>query len=102
MVNPVKLHQELESGGLPIVSVDATGALIFERELDEAERERAREICLGHDPRDRAAERQQAYLRAGINPQAMIAALWELLMEDRPEAAQAMQARREAIKLEIE
>jgi hypothetical protein len=31
----------------------------------------------------------------------MVVALWEMIVENRPEAAQALQSRREAIKLQF-
>jgi hypothetical protein len=44
------------------------------------------------------AERREAYLDAGCTVEAMVAAMWELLVEGRAERSQELQARREAVK----
>lgn len=49
----------------------------------------------------RAEQRRRAYLAAGVNLEAMIVALWEKEVENRPGAALALQASREAIKAQI-
>jgi hypothetical protein len=44
------------------------------------------------------AERREAYLDAGCTVEAMVVAMWELLVEGRAERSQELQARREEVK----
>lgn len=97
--NPEKLHQELERAGLPVVSVDIFANAEFSRPLSEQEQQTAKQIIQNHDPDPSPEERcRAAYLAAGITPEALIAALWEKVVEGRPASADELQARREAIK----
>lgn len=48
------------------------------------------------------AERRQAeYVKQGASTDALVVALWEQIVEDRPESADALQAIREQVKLDI-
>jgi hypothetical protein len=58
MINPSKLHRELERAGLPVESVAASGRIDYSRALVEHEKALAENICGAHDPRDYVAERQ--------------------------------------------
>lgn len=42
--------------------------------------------------------RREEYEKEGITPQMMIIALWELAVENRPQAVNELQAKRQAIK----
>jgi hypothetical protein len=59
-------------------------------------------LIAAHDPRDVDKERQDAYNRAGVTIEALAVALWEKLVENRPEAAEALQIKREQIKTKTE
>ena len=48
--------------------------------------------------KDYAFKRQAEYLKEGITSEALIVALWEQIVENRPEAAQTLQAKRTAVK----
>jgi hypothetical protein len=47
---------------------------------------------------DVSEARRKEYLKAGLTSEAMVVALWEKIMEERPDAATIMQATRETIK----
>lgn len=46
-------------------------------------------------------KRRIEYLKAGVNPSEMLVALWELVVEKRPEAADALQIKRLEVKAKI-
>lgn len=46
-------------------------------------------------------QRRNAYNAAGINGDVAVVALWEKIMEDRPQSSDALQAIREQIKLQF-
>lgn len=46
-------------------------------------------------------KRQAEYAKQGATTQALVVALWEQVVEDRPESAAALQAIREQVKLDI-
>ena len=50
---------------------------------------------------DLAERRQAEYVKAGARVEDMIVALWEKIVEDRPEAAAALQEIREQVKTDI-
>jgi len=50
---------------------------------------------------DLAERRQAEYVKQGATTQSLIVALWEKIVEDRPESADALQAIREQVKLDI-
>lgn len=45
-----------------------------------------------------AAQREDDYPRSGSTEKAMIVALWEKVVENRPQAADALQVKRDAVK----
>ena len=50
---------------------------------------------------DLAERRQAEYVKAGASTDALVVALWEQIVEDRPESADALQAIRAKVKLDI-
>jgi len=50
---------------------------------------------------DLAERRQAEYVKAGASTDALVVALWEQIVEDKPESADALQAIREQVKLDI-
>jgi len=99
-INVTKLHRELVEAGIPIEGVAATEPprIDFLVEATDEQRVLAEEILEAHVPKDDREKRQQAYLEAGVTPEAMIAALWERMVEGRSEASEALQAIREAVQ----
>lgn len=51
--------------------------------------------------RDRSALRSERYNEVGATTEKMVAALWEMVVEKRPESANTIQAARQLIKQEI-
>ena len=100
-VNPRKLHNELAAAGLPVVSVTSDGAIYYGRELTSEELETAMVIVRDHKPYDRDAARREAYIRAGIDVETLVVALWEKYIEGDDTASAAIQAEREKIKEQI-
>jgi hypothetical protein len=100
MINPTKLHQELVQAGIPIDGVDDSNppTISFRAEATDKQKEMALKIVAAHVPEDYLDKRKTAYLQEGITPDAMIAALWERVVENHPEASNALQEQREAIK----
>jgi len=49
-VEPSKLHQELASAGLPVVSVHSDGRVDYSHRLTKSEESKAQEIIANHDP----------------------------------------------------
>jgi hypothetical protein len=96
--NPLKLHKDLAAAGLPVVSVSSAGRLDFSRQLTPQEQTLANQIAAAHTPADPSAERLAAYNLAGITPEELIVALWEKIIENRPEAADSLQSERLAVK----
>lgn len=47
------------------------------------------------------AQRTTRYMEVGATPDQMVIALWEKIMENRPQAADAMQSIRQQVKQEI-
>ena len=97
-VNPMKLHKELLAAGLPVESVVCDGRMYFTRELNAAEVNLADALLAAHDAFDLEAARRAAYLELGIDTDALVIALWEQVIEGRPEAAAALQVLREQVK----
>ena len=50
---------------------------------------------------DLAERRQAEYVKQGASTDALVVALWEQIVEDRPESADALQAIRAQVKLDI-
>ena len=50
---------------------------------------------------DLAERRQAEYVKQGASTDALVVALWEQIVEDRPESADALQAIRAKVKLDI-
>jgi hypothetical protein len=100
MINATKLHQELVEAGIPIDGVVATEPprIDFRPEVTEAQQAVALAILAAHVPEDYQDKREAAYVAQGVTVEAMIAALWERVVEDRPEASESLQAIRENIK----
>jgi hypothetical protein len=48
-----------------------------------------------------AERREEEYRKQGINEHALIVALWEMIVENRPEVATALELMREKIKADI-
>lgn len=93
----VKLDQELRAAGVPIhgVSGSNVGRIDFRPEATEADKASAAAILEAHDPAPTYdAERRNEYPPTD----AMVVALWERIVEGRPEAAAALQAQREGVK----
>lgn len=103
MINVGKLHQELVQAGIPIDGVvDATPPYIdFRPEATDEQRQQAQAILDAHVPEDYRDRRQQAYIERGVTVEAMVIALWERVVEGRPEASDALQSIRETIKAEF-
>lgn len=101
MVNIWKLYKELAAAGLPVCGVSSAGRMDFTRPLSAVEQVLAGQLLNAHVPDDRAEDRQKAYLEQGITPEAMVIALWEHIIENRPQSAQALQTLREQIKQRV-
>lgn len=103
MINTNKLHQELVQAGIPIDGVADTipPRIDFQAEATAAQQQQALTILAAHIPEDYVDKRQQAYIERGVTAEALIAALWERVVEGRPEAAEALQTIRESIKAQF-
>jgi len=55
-------------------------------------------IIAAHNPRDVEDERRKKYNAAGVTIEAMIVALWEQVVEQRPAAAQELELLRQGVK----
>lgn len=91
----LRLDAALSKAGVPIYGVDMFGFVSFKPEATEQHRALAAQIVAAHDPAPTYAE-----MRAKEYPttDALIVALWERLIENRPEASVALQAQRLAVK----
>jgi len=49
-INPQKLHQELKTAGLPVVSVSSSGRIDYSRSLTSTEKNLALQVIAAHDP----------------------------------------------------
>lgn len=98
-VNPQKLHKELQVAGLPVSGVRSDGFVCFETSLSEEEFQLAALLIEQHDPTPCIADqRLEKYLEEGLTDHELIVALWEHVIENRPEAAAELQAVRQTIK----
>lgn len=100
MINVTKLSRELMEAGIPIDGVADTEPprIDFQPQATEKQRQAALAILEAHVPEDYSDQRQVAYLQAGITAHALVIALWERVVEGRPESADALQSKRSAIK----
>ena len=94
IVNVAKIDRELKVAGIPIHGCSSTSRIDFKDEATREQREAAAAILAAHDPYDYAAERAKEYPSVA----ALMVALWERDVEGRPEAADALQKQREAVK----
>ncbi len=103
MINATKLHQELVKAGIPIDGVGDTvpPRIDFRPEATEVQQEQALAILAAHVPEDYLDKRQAAYVQEGVTIKAMVVAVWERVVEGRPEASDALQAIRERIKAQF-
>jgi hypothetical protein len=103
MINVSKLHKELENVGLPVCCVrDGMPVADYTRKLTAAEIKQADAIVAAHDPTPSLAERRVTeYEKQGCTQKALIVALWELVVENRPDAATALELVRERVKEDI-
>ena len=91
---------------MPYVERDQSGNIvtISKRPLYDGQEfvlHNAPEIISGHY-RDRSAVRSEKYNEVGATTEKMVAALWEMVVEKRPESANAIQAKRQQVKAEIQ
>ncbi len=100
-INPMKLHKELEAAGLPVEGVTSEGRLDWQRTLTKEEQELAAGILAQHDASDPEAARRRAYREKGLDAEALAGALWEMLVEGKPEKVQALQAVKEQAEAEL-
>lgn len=97
--HPGRLQAELATAGLPVVGASSDGRMDFARPLSAEEAALAEQIRAAHNPAPTTTElRRREYERLGISAHELIVALWEKVIEGRPEAAEALQARRLAVK----
>ena len=96
-INTQKLHRELEAAGIPIDGVASDGRINFRSEVTDEQRQRALAIQQAHVPEDYLDKRRAAYLEQGITVENLVLALWERMVEGKPEASENLQALREAI-----
>jgi Zn-dependent M16 (insulinase) family peptidase len=100
MINVAKLHQELLRAGIPIEGVAATEPprIDFLPGATEEHRKQADTILAAHIPEDVEEKRRVAYAQRGVTAEAMVEALWEYIVEGRPEAVQKLQATRQTVQ----
>ena len=81
-INPQKLHQELKTADLPVVSVSSSGRIDYSRSLTTTERTTANQIIANHDPivsdSDVFIEKLKA---ASISRDDVLFALWKSVSE---------------------
>ncbi|MGV8026748.1 MAG: hypothetical protein AB2L18_09345 [Anaerolineaceae bacterium] len=77
-INPEKLHQELKTAGLPVVSVSSTGRVDYSRSLTNTEQESANKVIAEHDPAisDKTVFLEKLAL-AGLSRDDVLYALWK-------------------------
>lgn len=94
--NLSKLDVELRVAGIPIDGVSGTkiGRIDFRPEVTPEQREQAAAILAAHDPYDYASERAKEYPSIAE----VMVALVEKIGEGRPEAFDALMAKRMVVK----
>ena len=99
---PIKLYNELIAAGIPVDGCSSDGRIDFKPEATPEQRQQAAAILAAHDPTPALAERREMeYLKQGVTDHALIVALWEKLIENRSDLADALQAIRVSVKHEI-
>lgn len=103
LINIPRLTFELKTVGLPVLSVSCLpdGNLNFvsyTRNLTEVETAQALAIIAQHSAWDYRDDRYMDYMDAGLDTLTLIEALIEAVSENRPDALNAIQAKRLAIK----
>jgi type III secretory pathway component EscU len=64
LINVSKLHQELVSAGLPVVSVRSTGEVQYSRLISKADELKAEAIINAHDPTEVPVPTSDQMIRA--------------------------------------
>ncbi|MCA0457140.1 MAG: hypothetical protein LCI00_24425 [Chloroflexi bacterium] len=106
-VNLIRLQRELEQAGLPIVGLstaDGTKATVrfdFSPDVTDEQRVQAANILKVHAPITAEDKRREAYAQKGITDTTMILALWEQIVEGKPEKVQAIQVMKQQIDNEF-
>ena len=101
-VNPTKLHQELLTAGLPVVSVASDGRVDYSRDLTTTEQTTAAAVIAAHNTAQTTEEtRIAAYYDSGISLQDLVFALWYKIMQDDPTSADAIQTSMDTINAAI-
>ena len=101
-INPVKLHQELLSAGLPVVSVSTDGRVDYSRDLTVSEQKTSAAVIAAHNVSQTTEEsRMQAYLDAGISVQNIAFALWAKVMQEDSTDADEIQSLMDVINATI-
>jgi hypothetical protein len=101
-INPVKLHQELLSVDLPVVSVSTDGRIDYSRDLTVSEQSTAAAVIAAHNVSQTTEEScMQAYFDAGISVQSMAFALWKKIMQADSTDADEIQSLMDAINATI-
>ena len=81
-INPEKLHQELRTAGLPVVSVSSSGRIDYSRSLTATERNTATKVVAVHD---HAVSDKDVFLEklalAGLSRDDVLYALWKSVSE---------------------
>lgn len=99
---PIKLYNELIAAGIPVDGCSSDGRIDFKPEATLEQRQQATAILAAHDPTPSLAERREMeYLKQGVTDHALIDALWEKLIENKPDLADALQAVREKVKNDV-
>ncbi len=100
-INPLKLHKELEAAGLPVEGVTSEGRLDWQRVLTKEEQDQAAAILAQHEAFDLEIARRCLYAEKGLDAGALVSALWEMLVESKPEKVQALQAIKEQADVQL-
>jgi hypothetical protein len=101
-VNPLKLHKELQAVGLPVSGVRSDGFICFTADLTEEQFNQAVALLDQHDPTPSIEDqRLERYLQEGLTDHELIVALWEHVIENRPESAAILQAVRLRVKTDL-
>jgi len=90
--DPLKLHESLIAVGLPVVGVASTGRIDYSRELTKSEQDKVKSLIASFDPAPSAEEaRLKAYQERGITSEKLAWALWEHIINSKPEPYLALQ-----------
>ena len=81
-VNPQKLHQELKTAGLPVVSVSSSGRIDYSRLLTTSEQESAKKLIHEHNPSMPDSNIFiQRLAQAGLSRDDILYVLWKSVAE---------------------